>query len=121
MSEHKHRPGPWILSEYEVQHPITLELRKGCEIFCNKNNKVIAEIPDYCFHPEDVEQDQSDARLITAAPELLADLVEAAATLRRYEALHRAKATAESTEKAEVNAGLATRFEATIKKAGGQP
>lgn len=48
---------------------------------------------------------------------LEADLKEAAATLRRYETLHRAKGTAESTEKAEVNAALATRFEATIAKA----
>lgn len=74
MTEQKHRPGPWILSEYEVRHPITLELRKGCEIFCNKNNKVIAEIPDYCFHSEDIEHDKADAKLITAAPELLAAL-----------------------------------------------
>lgn len=76
MTEQKHRPGPWILSEYEVRHPITLELRKGCEIFCNKNNKVIAEIPDYCFHPEDAEHDKADAKLITAAPKMLAALIK---------------------------------------------
>ncbi|MDY7559913.1 hypothetical protein QN366_05075 [Pseudomonas sp. CCC3.2] len=74
MSEQKNRPGPWILSEYETRHPITLELRKGCEIFCNRNNKVICEIPDYRFHPEDDAEDQADARLITSAPELLAAL-----------------------------------------------
>jgi len=117
MSAQKHRPGPWILSEFEVRHPITLELKKGCEIFCNRNNKVIAEIPDYCYHPEDVDQDRADARLITAAPELLADLVDAAATLRRYETLHRAKNTDDSLKKAEVNAELASRFERTIAKA----
>ena len=48
---------------------------------------------------------------------LLADLREAAATLRRYETLHRAKGTDDSTAKAEVNAALASRFEATIAKA----
>jgi hypothetical protein len=48
---------------------------------------------------------------------LLADLQEAATTLRRYEALHRAKGTEDSTAKAEVNAALASRFEATIAKA----
>lgn len=48
---------------------------------------------------------------------LLADLIEAAATLRRYETLHRAKGTDESTAKAEVNAALASRFESTIAKA----
>lgn len=74
MNKPKHRPGPWILSEFEVRHPITLELRKGCEIFCNKNNKVIAEIPDYCYHKEDVVQDKADAKLLTAAPVLFAAL-----------------------------------------------
>jgi hypothetical protein len=49
--------------------------------------------------------------------DLLADLREAAATLRRYEALHRAKGTDDSTAKAEVNAALASRFEATIANA----
>lgn len=47
---------------------------------------------------------------------LRADLTEAASTLRRYETLHRAKGTAESSEKADVNAALAARFEATIAK-----
>ena len=50
-------------------------------------------------------------------PVLLEDLLEAASTLRRYEALHRAKNTEYSLAKAEVNAALATRFEATIAKA----
>lgn len=47
---------------------------------------------------------------------LIADLIDAAAQLRAYEILHRAKGTAESTVKAEVNAKLAARFEATIAK-----
>jgi LPS O-antigen subunit length determinant protein (WzzB/FepE family) len=52
---------------------------------------------------------------------LLADLIEAAATLRRYETLHRAKGTDDSTGKAEVNAALATRFEATVGNFGQLP
>lgn len=60
---------------------------------------------------------QHAIKLTAERDELLADLQEAAATLRRYETLHRAKGTAESTEKAEVNAGLASRFEQTIAKA----
>jgi hypothetical protein len=51
------------------------------------------------------------------AEALLADLKIAAETLRRYETAHRAKDTEESLIKAEVNASLACRFEATIKKA----
>jgi hypothetical protein len=55
--------------------------------------------------------------LATQRDELMADLQEAASTLRRYETLHRAKGTDESNAKADVNAGLAARFEATIAKA----
>ncbi len=51
--------------------------------------------------------------------DLLSDLKLAVETLRRYETLHRAKNTEESTEKAEVNASLASRFEATIASVEG--
>jgi len=57
---------------------------------------------------------------LNAAPDLLADLIDAAAQLRTYEALHRAKGTEDSTAKAEVNAALAARFEATIARARGE-
>ncbi|MGF0237574.1 hypothetical protein ACQR3P_01625 [Rhodococcus sp. IEGM1300] len=60
---------------------------------------------------------QHAIRLTAERDELLADLQEAAATLRRYEQLHRVKGTAESMEKAEVNARLASRFEQTIANA----
>lgn len=50
---------------------------------------------------------------------LLADLTDAAAQLRKYETLHRAKNTPDSLEKADVNAALAARFEATIAAAVG--
>ncbi len=63
------------------------------------------------------EEDRANLKVSAAAPDLLADLREAAATLRRYEALHRAKGTDDSAAKAEVNAALAMRFEVTIAKA----
>jgi len=44
------------------------------------------------------------------------DLQVAAETLRRYEALHLAKGTPESLEKANVNAALAARLEATLRE-----
>lgn len=50
---------------------------------------------------------------------LVADLTDAAAQLRKYETLHRAKGTPDSLEKADVNAALAARFEATIAAAVG--
>jgi len=55
--------------------------------------------------------------LMAQHAELLADLIDAAAQLRQYEALHRAKGTDDSLAKAEVNANLAARFEQTIAKA----
>lgn len=67
----KHRSGPWILSETSVRRYGDTKETQICEIFCNQKNKLIAEIPDYCYHAEDVEQDKADARLIAAAPELL--------------------------------------------------
>ncbi len=57
------------------------------------------------------------ANFICCAPLLLADLIDAAAQLRKYETLHRAKGTEDSLAKAEVNAELAARFEQTIAKA----
>ncbi|QZP24188.1 hypothetical protein [Pseudomonas mosselii] len=59
----------------------------------------------------------ANAQLIAAAPLLLDDLIDAAAQLRKYEALHRAKGTADNLAKAEVNAELASRFEQTIAAA----
>lgn len=59
---------------------------------------------------------QHAIKLTAERDELLADLLEATSTLRRYEQLHRAKGTVDSMEKAEVNAALALRFEATIAK-----
>lgn len=51
-----------------------------------------------------------------AAPDesLLSLLRESAETFRRYEALHRAKGTAESDAKAEANAAIAGKIEAAI-------
>ena len=104
--ETKHTPGPWSYwSGYnpydKVEAQVTAE---GGDIVIASYNHLIAE-------------GEANAKLIVTAPDLLADLIVAAETLRRYEALHRAKCTAESLEKAEVNAGLAHRFEQTIAKA----
>jgi hypothetical protein len=61
----------------------------------------------------------ADSRLIAESPALLRDLLEAAKTLRKYEALHRAKGTTESDVKAAANAEMAQRFEQTIARAIG--
>ncbi|BBP60403.1 hypothetical protein [Pseudomonas sp. St316] len=104
MSAQKHTPAPWTVRE--VSHSNV----PGQRAFAIDFNKDQEQVVDWVY-------EEADAKLIAASPCLLADLVIAAETLRRYEALHRAKDTAESMAKAEVNAGLASRFEQTIAKA----
>lgn len=100
----KHTPAPWTVRE--VAHSNV----PGQRAFAIDFNEDQEQVVDWVY-------EEADAKLIAQAPGLLADLIVAAGTLRHYEALHRAKGTAESTEKAEVNARLATRFEQTIAKA----
>lgn len=110
MSKIKHTPGPWSLQRFGVIYggPI--------QHFSNGSSQVQIGMATGADFLADGEREKN-AQLMTAAPDLLADLQEAAATLRRYESLHRAKGTDDSTVKAEVNATLAARFEATIAKA----
>ncbi|WP_321374294.1 hypothetical protein [Pseudomonas extremaustralis] len=125
--ETKHTPGPWFGRKdgkysmecpWSIDHedghnaswlPVTTEKRRTLALVVNDDTKRPMDFHDAEMH--------ANAKLIASAPDLLADLVVAAETLRRYEALHRTKCTAESLEKAEVNAGLAHRFEQTIAKA----
>ena len=103
MSELKFTPGPWVARRTGAGCSGT----RGWAIDFNADEE---QVVDFVY-------EEADARLIAAAPDLVADLIVAASTLRRYEQSHRAKGTEESTAKAEVNADLATRFEATIRKA----
>lgn len=104
MSAQKHTPAPWTVRE--VSHSNV----PGQRAFAIDFNDDQEQVVDWVY-------EEADAKLIAASPDLLADLVTAAGTLRHYEVLHRAKGTAESLNKAEVNAGLAARFERTIAKA----
>lgn len=119
----EHTPGPWA-----IPHMATADVSCNCayilageycggiaEIYVD-NGKSIKDGGNDC---PPISEAKANARLIAAAPELLSDLRLAAKTLRRYEVLHRAKGTADSDEKANVNASLATQFEATIAKATG--
>lgn len=101
----RHTPGPWMVSDI-------LDNGRNCVITNHPDAEVIVGTGSMLT--------RADANLIAAAPDLAADLREAAATLRRYEALHRAKGTPESDAKADVNAALAARFEATLAKATGE-
>ncbi|WP_277963847.1 hypothetical protein [Pseudomonas sp. RIT-To-2] len=113
MSEIKHTPGPWIIDPDDTDYIVQASNPDSIGIAIVSTIDPMGEKRRWWFGPESM----ANAKLISAAPDLLADLQEAAATLRRYETLHRAKGTPDSTAKAEVNATLAARFEATIAKA----
>ena len=97
-----HTPGPWQV--VDAGNP---EIRSD-------SGQCLADAWSYDL--EYTDQARANARLIAQAPQLLADLIDAATQLRKYETLHRAKG---DTQKAEVNAALVARFEATIAAAVG--
>lgn len=117
MTKHKHTPGPWFV-ESSDKTPIYVSSVARQEQIAICNVMVIDEDGD-SDSGEWINGDQTkaNAKLIAAAPLLLAGLVDAAAQLRKYETLHRAKGTADSLTKAEANADLAYRFEQTIAQA----
>ncbi|CRN07950.1 hypothetical protein PYEL_38040 [Pseudomonas sp. URMO17WK12:I11] len=123
MTNHKHTPGPWeVLNETEVFTGLGADSGDGVKALPS-DGWMIADCGDCVTFTEIGQAELSrdlrrvNAKLIAAAPDLLADLIDAAAQLRQYEVLHRAKGTADSLAKAEVNATLAARFEKTIAKA----
>ena len=106
----KHTPGPW--SYWSGYNPFD---KLEAQVTADGGDIVIASYNSL------IEEGESNACLMAAAPDLLTDLEEAAKTLRRYEVLHWAKETNESDAKAKVNGDLAARFERTIDKARGKP
>jgi hypothetical protein len=110
MPKTKYTPGPWTLRQFGVIYGGPFQRYTNGSA---QSQIAMATGADFMVEGER----EANAKLIAAAPCMLADLREAAATLRRYEELHRAKGTDDSTAKAEVNDALATRFEATIAKA----
>lgn len=109
MSKPKFTPGPYLVNA----EPGWYGLEARFFTVTNGEGVIVAFCKDWMDGPEP----EANAKLFSIAPDLLADLKLAAQTLRRYEQSHRAKGTEEGTAKAEVNAELATRFEATIAKA----
>ena len=121
MMKYKHTPGPWLI-EGVVQNTGSISICAGRFGIADVTNAVSAG--DLVLGNSPRAQ-MANAQLIAAAPRLLIaaaprlldDLVDAAAQLRKYETLHRAKGTADSLAKAEVNAELASRFEQPIAAA----
>ena len=118
MTMSKHTPGPWRL---DIQRSQFNGKIIDCFVSAPDVNGFAyrAEIFGDDEYRDDTERKIADFTLGAAAPDLLADLRLAAAQLRKYEALHRAKGTEDGLAKAEVNATLAEQFEATIAKATG--
>lgn len=102
-----HTPGPWLWQRGEdglyvvwTRQPHTGELAT--------------------VNPSDINgryPAKANARLISAAPDLLEMLRLCASQFRAYERMHRAKKTPDADEKAEVNAKMASGCEAAIAKA----
>lgn len=114
----KHTPGPWRV---DPKYPIDVEAFDGGRQVCSPYAESLrGSTFDPVGEVASNEEAFANARLIAQAPTMLTDLTDAAAQLRKYETLHRAKGTPENLEKAEVNAALAARFEATIAAAAGR-
>lgn len=109
----KHTPGPYKAEQIPQWYGMEARFLDVTAA----GGLIVAFIKDWGDAPDEARANQA---LFAAAPSLLNDLVDAAAQLRTYETLHRAKNTEESTAKAEVNAALAARFEATIASARGE-
>lgn len=104
------------------ENPIHLQDQALIEAIHSQHVERIGVLGDEAIQFQDASYAVGRQRGAKEANEaLLADLIEAAATLRRYEALHRSKGTDESAAKAEANAALATRFEATVANFGQPP
>ncbi|MBZ3663996.1 hypothetical protein [Pseudomonas monteilii] len=108
MTKHKHTPGPWEIEPLEVFGRGDREGTAHIVLWDEgrEGYTVVAQGLSY-----DDDESVANAILIAPAPQLLSDLTDAAAQLRKYETLHRAKGTADSLAKAEANAELASRFE----------
>lgn len=107
-----HTPGPWFADDFEIYSDAD-----PANLLAHVYAVDRPDSPDGEW--EAGEETCANMRLLKASPLLLADLRVAAETLRRYEVLHRAKNTEDSLAKAEANAALASRFEATIAAATG--
>jgi hypothetical protein len=78
--------------------------------------RTIDQVLDYCG----ADEAEANARLISAAPDLLEALETAARRFRDYERIHREKRTSEGNLKADNNADLAEYCERAIAKARGE-
>lgn len=110
----KHTPGPW---KTDFKRHASLDAGSHVHLLTDSEGFNIGLLSSWVDEPDTKLEAEANAKLIAAAPDLLADLQLAAAQLRKYETLHRAKDTPDSLAKAEVNADLAERFERTIAKA----
>jgi hypothetical protein len=112
MTRTPHTKGPWALSQYRHGLRIVSEDHPSVD-----ENAIICEL-----EPEEVfgttEEIKANARLIAAAPDLLAALKEAAAQFRWYVELHNAKGDDPlARQKAERNEAMARKCEAAIELA----
>lgn len=112
MSETQFTPGPWIVNPFVAQIDCEKISDKGgllpvCQMLWPTDERTEAET-------------EATAHLIAAAPDTYAGCAKAAAKFREYEALHRAKGTADADAKADANAAMAAELEAICARARGE-
>lgn len=73
----EHTKAPWFIREY-----INGNGQACCEITCNRNTQIIADIPDYCFYDNEKRNNKANARLIASAPDLLEALEQAVTSMQ---------------------------------------
>lgn len=73
VSDLKHTPGPWFIKQVESKFMIVHE--SECAVICTTND----------WDEKFKDEEQANARLIAAAPELLAALIEARSLLEESE------------------------------------
>lgn len=110
MSKPKHTPGPWVV---DPDSPNDISPADDLGLGIANVSNVDNIDGRWLFGDES----KANAKLIAAAPDMIAALERAALQFRFYEQAHREKGTDESMRKAEVNAGLAYDIEQVIAKA----
>jgi len=123
----KHTPGPWYVEEHERQRwnsPTTPT--RGVVTQAEHHGSWTVYLIGEVSYPTSAQgsvgalERLANAHLIAAAPELLADLKDAADTFRKYAEGHLKKGTPEGNAKARANFEKAARYERTIGKSGGR-
>lgn len=108
----RHTPGPWVVRSNGYYPVVRREFPPGHHM------DVCGPVHGYMYSSDEKGEQEANARLIAAAPDMYEVARKAAARFREYEALHAAKP---DMEKARRNAEMAEEIEAALLKASPSP